>query len=1041
MATRAAQPNAAERDSKRQKTGSPHIVGWFRNDLRLSDNPMLAEVIERAQQKQLPSMLVYILDPRFYDASPYGRVTDQTHPGRSAALRGDGFLSRKCNGRRARFYLNVLRDLQRCLKELGTELHILQGHPEDVFGELSMQYGALEVVCLREPVSPEWTDVEKYTRKSLQKHGGSLTTIWGAMSLYHEDDIWFKFKEAPNSYTGLCKELGWKDIWTTADHHNWKTPIREPIPAPSGPWAAAKASPPKHAWSQELLENDKDALNALGFSADEIEVTLKAPHGGARKGKGGETTAQLRFKQWMSISATPEKDDPNFVCLGGEYGAAGAAYLNDGEVDPFQWKNLSTSAGWMQLSKYMACGCISPREMYHTALKLNHWALPGMCHRFMWREWHRMNALKYKTHLFRLQGPGDQVQFVRYGRSEMALRWKEGKTGIPYIDACMRELNKTGWLPYHKRKTVACFLSHDLAVDWRFGAFHFEEVLLDYDVAMNYGNWTFCARVDKPYGDRYTADMYRDPEHNAALKSIGVNAANDPNGNYIRQWCPELKDVPQEYIRSPAAMSAAEQQATNCIIGKDYPEPIITCRTQEELNARVVDCSLFGHLIGPEAWLTIANCPLYPAKAITFLQKYFKFPFVGSCFLLIVYMTGLIDDPNHLGKQLCIVCSHNIAIGYLFERDPDGIYVGFPHFGPFSADNPTLRILARFWSYEMVAIRFATALRPNNIPGLFASFMSLIIPQMAVFAPSQLGGVIGTDYFKNPVSFASVNGFPALCWLIYFLYRQLTALPATSWLDLQTLWVDVEGHRVNIDFVAIGLFLAPFLLLSLYTVMTSFNRALTRPKNFSNGGKTFLLLTGCFLPCYLYLLYAGWELTDVHKVMYGCASLMPIWWVNCLGGIDLWIEEPLGYPARTIAFTPTWIVSHGVFFLQWALDPSDYINRLVFILYMMPQLVYLNYYFRMACKKDWGTQLPILYSYLAHLTMSFHEIYKFYVDIQRVGIVEITHEVTKDCPLHFTPLQFAVFIIICTAVVLSPNPKYKWSLYSLCGPLNWLGLL
>merc|ERR1719321_1982206 len=104
--------------------------------------------------------------------------------------------------------------------------------------------------------------------------------------------------------------------------------------------------------------------------------------------------------------------------------------------------------------------------------------------------------------------------------SEAALRWKAGRTGIPYIDACMRELNETGWLAYKGRKTVATFLAIDLWLDWRIGGFHFEEMLLDYDVAMNYGNWAFCARVDKPYGDRYTAMGYRDPEHQSSLKSI-----------------------------------------------------------------------------------------------------------------------------------------------------------------------------------------------------------------------------------------------------------------------------------------------------------------------------------------------------------------------------------------------------------------------------------------------------------------------------------------------------------------------------------------
>jgi hypothetical protein len=316
--------------------------------------------------------------------------------------------------------------------------------------------------------------------------------------------------------------------------------------------------------------------------------------------------------------------------------------------------------------------------------------------------------------------------------------------------------------------------------------------------------------------------------------------------------------------------------------------------------------------------------------------------------------------------------------------------------------------------------------------------MSLIIPQTAVFAPSQLGSVLTSDYFKNPISFASANGFPALIWLMWFLWRRMTV---TSFGDLTLVWADLGGDRISMDLLAVVLGVLPFVCTGVYKLL-SLNCAWTPPSKFPASGSTFFGLMASFAPCALYLLlFGGWDLEDVHKVMYACVSFMPIWWVNCLGGIDLWIEEPLGYPARKIAFTPTWIVSHGVFFLQWALDPKDYINRLVFILYMFPQMVYLNYYFRKACRQDWGTQVPILYSYLMNAHMTIVELYKFWLDVEKFGISEISDAVFKDCPLHFTPAQFAVLLIVCTLQYWSPNAKYRWALYSLCGPLNWLGLI
>jgi hypothetical protein len=340
----------------------------------------------------------------------------------------------------------------------------------------------------------------------------------------------------------------------------------------------------------------------------------------------------------------------------------------------------------------------------------------------------------------------------------------------------------------------------------------------------------------------------------------------------------------------------------------------------------------------------------------------------------------------------------------------------------------------------MVAVRFATAMRPLSIPALWSSVMSLIIPQMAVFAPWQLGGVLSKDYFSNPISFASVNGFPALNLLMWFNFKQMVELPVTSWYDLSNLWVDSANGNYT-PALAVSLGVLPFVGTGVYKLASS-SYGWTPPANFPGDGRTFFgLIVALFLPCYVYLFCIGWSLADVHKVVWACASLMPIWWVNCLGGVDLWIEEPLGMPAREIAFTPTWIVTHGVFFVQWALDPKDYINRAVFLLYMCPQMTWLNYYFRLALRQDWGTQLPIYYSYFMHIHMVLVELWKWMVEIREVGLYEIHRVLWKDCPLHFTPAQLTVLLMVVTAFYFAPNAKYRWSLYSLCGPLNWLGLI
>ena len=84
-------------------------------------------------------------------------------------------------------------------------------------------------------------------------------------------------------------------------------------------------------------------------------------------------------------------------------------------------------------------------------------------------------------------------------------RWKEGNTGMPYIDALMRELNVTGYMPGIGRKAVASYFTHDLKQDWRYGAFYFEEKLIDHDVHSNYGNWNKYSGVGPGLVERMNA--------------------------------------------------------------------------------------------------------------------------------------------------------------------------------------------------------------------------------------------------------------------------------------------------------------------------------------------------------------------------------------------------------------------------------------------------------------------------------------------------------------------------------------------------------
>ncbi|MGK2931926.1 MAG: FAD-binding domain-containing protein, partial [Solirubrobacterales bacterium] len=132
-------------------------------------------------------------------------------------------------------------------------------------------------------------------------------------------------------------------------------------------------------------------------------------------------------------------------------------------------------------------------------------------------------------------------------------------------DAGMRQLLGEGWMHNRVRMVVASFLTKDLHLDWREGERWFMEQLVDGDIASNNGGWQWVTSVGtdpKPYFQRMFNPMTQQEKF-------------DPDGEYVRRWIPELKDVPDEHLVRPWKMTEIDQATSNCQIGKDYPEPVV----------------------------------------------------------------------------------------------------------------------------------------------------------------------------------------------------------------------------------------------------------------------------------------------------------------------------------------------------------------------------------------------------------------------------------------------------------------------------------
>merc|ERR1712087_339677 len=147
--------------------------------------------------------------------------------------------------------------------------------------------------------------------------------------------------------------------------------------------------------------------------------------------------------------------------------------------------------------------------------------------------------------------------------------WEQGKTGFPFIDAAMRQLSEMGFLHHLARHAVACFLTRgDLWISWEEGRDVFDRLLLDADWALNNMNWLALSGV-APWSPPFFRVYHPVPKMDSALN------VQDPEGNFIRRFVPELKHMPSKYIYAPWTAPVAVQKEAKCVVGKDYPMPVV----------------------------------------------------------------------------------------------------------------------------------------------------------------------------------------------------------------------------------------------------------------------------------------------------------------------------------------------------------------------------------------------------------------------------------------------------------------------------------
>jgi deoxyribodipyrimidine photo-lyase len=250
---------------------------------------------------------------------------------------------------------------------------------------------------------------------------------------------------------------------------------------------------------------------------------------------------------------------------GGE--AAGRRLMSEwctGHVSDYEdGRNALHGHSVSRLSPYLHFGAVSAREL-ETRLPAGAGA-EAYRRQLCWRDFYAY-VLRHFPANTRDEYQERYRHTIAWSDSETDFEaWREGRTGYPLIDAAMRQLLREGWMHNRARLVVGSFLTKDLGIDWRRGERWFMRLLLDGDQASNNGNWQWIASVGvdpQPVSRRI---------FNPALQMEKF----DPDGAYTRNYVPELVNVPDQHLCEPWTMPAELQREIGCVIGRDYPEPIV----------------------------------------------------------------------------------------------------------------------------------------------------------------------------------------------------------------------------------------------------------------------------------------------------------------------------------------------------------------------------------------------------------------------------------------------------------------------------------
>jgi deoxyribodipyrimidine photo-lyase len=331
----------------------------------------------------------------------------------------------------------------------------------------------------------------------------------------------------------------WHEPWTLQNQSKkpfqvftpfWKHSLAQPDPAPPLPAPHSLGAP----------ANQPPSLTLADLA---LEPKINWSGGLRAAWQPGEAGAQAQLRQFLDTALE------------------GYAEQRDYPATP----------GTSRLSAHLHFGEISPRQIWHGLQQLaqangwpsEHWRTSAFLRELGWREFaHHLLFHFPHTPSAPLRA---EFQAFTWQHNPAHLRaWQTGHTGFPIVDAGMRQLWASGWMHNRVRMIAASFLVKDLLLPWQTGARWFWDTLVDADLAQNTLGWQWTAGCGAD-----AAPYFR------VFNPTRQGEQFDPQGHYVRRWCPELTPLPNAWLHQPGAAPADVLRTAGITLGQNYPHPIV----------------------------------------------------------------------------------------------------------------------------------------------------------------------------------------------------------------------------------------------------------------------------------------------------------------------------------------------------------------------------------------------------------------------------------------------------------------------------------